>query len=137
MYRPPDLHAFLSHCDFVVLATPLTEETRGLIGGAEFAAMKAGARIINIARGAIVDELGDGGGAHRRAISGACLDVFVVEPFPQDSPLWTLPNVIVTPHIAGMRGDYAEQFTDILVDNLERYLRQQALRNAVDFDSGY
>ena len=73
----------------------------------------------------------------RGAIAGACLDVFAAEPLPQDSPLWTLPNVIVTPHIAGMRADYAERFTDILVENLERYSRKQSLRNVVDFDSGY
>jgi phosphoglycerate dehydrogenase-like enzyme len=99
--------------------------------------MKGGARIINVARGAIVDEPAMVDALARRAIAGACLDVFAVEPLPQDSPLWTLPNVIVTPHIAGMRADYAERFTDILVENLERYSRQESLQNVVDFDSGY
>jgi phosphoglycerate dehydrogenase-like enzyme len=137
VYGPHELHAFLSHCDFVVLATPLTDETRGMIGAAEFAAMKSSARIVNVARGAVVHEPAMVDALARQAIAGACLDVFAVEPLPQHSPLWTLPNVIVTPHIAGMRADYAERFTDLLIDNFQRYARQQPLRNDFDFDRGY
>jgi phosphoglycerate dehydrogenase-like enzyme len=137
MYRPQEIHRFLPRCDFVVLAVPVTDDTRGLIGAAEFEAMKSSAFIINVARGAVIDEPAMVEALARRTVAGACLDVFAVEPLPQDSPLWTLANVIVTPHIAGMRADYGERFTDILVENLGLYSRREKLRNVVDFTSGY
>ena len=99
--------------------------------------MKPTAFIINVARGAVIDEPAMVEALMRRTIAGACLDVFAVEPLPQDSPLWTMRNVIVTPHIAGMRADYGERFTDILVENLSLYSRRETLRNVVDFTSGY
>jgi len=137
IYPPQEIHRFLARCDFVVLAVPVTDDTRGLIGATEFAAMKPTAFIINVARGAVIDEPAMVEALMRRTIAGACLDVFAVEPLPQDSPLWTMRNVIVTPHIAGMRADYGERFTDILVENLSLYSRHEMLRNVVDFTSGY
>lgn len=137
MYLPEDIHRFLPRCDIVVLAVPITDATRAMIGRAEFAAMKTTAFIINISRGAVIDEPAMVEALTRRAIAGACLDVFAVEPLPQDSPLWTLPNVIVTPHIAGMSADYAGRFTEILVENLGLFARHERLRNVVDFGRGY
>ena len=137
VYTPEALHRFLPRCDVVVLAVPDTAETQAMIGGAEFAAMKAGAFIINVGRGSAIDEPALVEALARRTIAGACLDVFAVEPLPRESPLWTLPNVIITPHIAGMRADYVARFTDIVVDNLGRFSRGEPLRNLVDFARGY
>ena len=137
MYGPDALGRFLPRCDFVVLALPDTADTRALIGAAEFAAMKPGAFMINVGRGTAIDEPALIDALTRRTIAGACLDVFEVEPLPRESPLWTMPNVIVTPHIAGMRTDYIARLTDILADNLDRYARGERLRNVVDFTRGY
>jgi phosphoglycerate dehydrogenase-like enzyme len=137
IYPPQEIHRFLACCDFVVLAVPVTDGTRGMIGAPEFAAMKPTAFIINVARGAVIDEPAMVEALMRRTIAGACLDVFAVEPLPQDSPLWAMRNVMVTPHIAGMRADYGERFMDILVENLSLYSRRETLRNVVDFSAGY
>jgi phosphoglycerate dehydrogenase-like enzyme len=137
MFGPDGLHALLAQADWVAITAALTPETQGLFGAAELAAMKPGAYLINIGRGAIVDEqaliaaLRDGG------IGGAGLDVFEHEPLPDDSPLWTLKNVIVTPHFAGATPHYAERVTDIFVDNLARYRRGEPLRNVVDKARAY
>ena len=137
VYRPDALHEFLPRCDVVVLAVPDTAETQAMIGAAELAAMKPAAFIINVGRGSAIDEPALVDSLVRRTIAGACLDVFAVEPLPAESPLWTLPNVILTPHISGMRADYIARFTDILVDNLGRFSRGEPLRNLVDFARGY
>ena len=137
MYGPDALHAFLERCDFVVLAVPLTDATQQMIGAAEFSAMKPGAFIINVARGDVVDEPALVAALATGRIAGACLDVFSVEPLPADSPLWAMPNVIITPHIAGMREDYDECLLDICVDNLQRFASGEPLRNVVDLARGY
>ena len=137
MYTQEALHDLLPHCDFVALALPATGDTRAMIGRRELDAMKPGAYIINVGRGAAIDEAALVDALSRRTIAGACLDVFAVEPLPEASPLWTMPNVIVTPHISGMRSDYVERFTDIMIDNLQRFDRGETLRNVVDFERGY
>lgn len=137
---PGDLDVLLAESDYVVLAMPLTEETRGLIGARELRTMGArGDRsyLINIARGEVVDEpalieaLRDG------VIAGAALDVFYREPLPADSPLWELDNVILTPHISGGNENYNEVATSIFCDNLRRYLAGEELHNIIDPDRGY
>ena len=131
------LREMLAQCDYVVLAVPLTPQTRGMIGEAELRAMKPTAYLVNIARGEVCDEaaliraLTDG------QIGGAGLDVFVQEPLPQDSPLWKLPNVILTPHIAGFSPNYEQRAIDIFCQNLQRYIAGQPLLNLVDKTSGY
>jgi len=137
MFKPGELHAFLAECDIVVVTVPATESTRAMLGRAEFSAMKRTAFIINVARGSVVDEPALIEALRSGVIAGAGLDVFEVEPLPADSPLWTMPNVIVTPHIAGLRADYEEQFMDIFVDNLDRFSRSAPLRNVVDVHRGY
>ena len=137
LFRPEDLQAFLGACDFVVLAVPETDSTRAMIGPAELRAMKRSAFIVNVARGSIIDQAALVDALTNGVIAGACLDVFEVEPLPADSPLWTMPNVIVTPHIAGMREDYSERFMDIFIDNLGRFARSAPLRNLVDVNRGY
>lgn len=134
---PSDLHHLLAESDVVVLATPLTAETRGMIGERELMAMRPGSFLINIARGGVVDEpamISALAGGH---LGGAGLDVFATEPLPPDSPLWDMPNVIVTPHVAASSERYMSRVEDLVCDNLRRYLRGEPLRNVVDPDRGY
>jgi phosphoglycerate dehydrogenase-like enzyme len=135
VYRVRDLEKALAAADFVVLTVPLTEKTRGLIGAAELAAMKPSAWLINVARGAIVDEaaLLEALWAHR--LGGAVLDVFAEEPLPAGHPLWEFDNVVITPHISGPStpGEIAPIFND----NLRRYLAKRPLRFLVERTRGY
>lgn len=134
---PADLHALLAWADFVVLAVPLTEETRGLIGAAELRAMRSGAYLINVARGEVVDEAELVRCLRSGAIAGAALDVFDEEPLPPDSPLWGLSNALLTPHISGYTATYFDRMLALFEDNLGRFLAGQPLRNVVDKRLGY
>ncbi|MGX1350588.1 phosphoglycerate dehydrogenase-like enzyme [Bradyrhizobium elkanii] len=131
------LQDLLPLCDFVVLAVPATAETVGLIGAAEIAYMRRDAFLINIARGNVVVEAELIKALKASAIAGAMLDVFEREPLPQDSPLWDMPNVIVTPHASGTPTGYIERMFPILAENIERFLNGQALKNVVDLRRGY
>jgi phosphoglycerate dehydrogenase-like enzyme len=137
VFPPEALHACLSACDVVVLALPATAETGRLMGRAAIAAMKPGAFLINVARGSIVDEAALAEALTDGRLGGACLDVFDKEPLPAESPLWGLPNVIVSPHMSGMAADYEERLAEIFADNLDRYTRGEPLRNLVDLVRGY
>ena len=130
----PDL---LGQADYLVLALPSTPESRGLLGPNEFHAMRSHAFLVNIARGDIIDETALIAALHEGTIGGAGLDVFAHEPLPADSPLWGLPNVIISPHIAGPTDRYSQRFTDLLLDNVARYDSGQPLRNVVDPTRGY
>jgi phosphoglycerate dehydrogenase-like enzyme len=134
---PADLHALLAWADFVVLAVPLTAETRGLIGAAELAAMRSSAYLINVARGEVVDEAELVRCLRSGALAGAALDVFNEEPLPAGHPLWTLPNAVLTPHISGYTATYFERMLALFEDNLARFLAGQPLRNVVDKRLGY
>ncbi|MHB8683513.1 MAG: D-2-hydroxyacid dehydrogenase [Dehalococcoidia bacterium] len=134
---PSALHHLLAQSDYVVLAVPLTAETRGLIGEAELRTMKPQAVLVNIARGPIVDEPALVAALREQRIAGAALDVFEKEPLPPDSPLWDMDNVIVSPHISGGTEIYNERAVEIFADNLRRYLRGEPLRNVVDPARGY
>lgn len=131
------LERMLAESDYVVLAAPETRETRGIIGAAALERMKREAVLINVSRGALVNEeallraLRDG------ALRGAALDVFAAEPLPATSPLWRLPNVLVTPHVSGFTSRFWEREAALLLDNLRRYLKGQPLRNVVDLAAGY
>jgi phosphoglycerate dehydrogenase-like enzyme len=127
-----DLAQALAQADVVALTCPLTRETEGLIGAAAMTALKPGALMINVARGKVIDEaaliaaLADG------RVRAAALDCFWDEPLPAESPFWTLPNVLITPHTAGETERYENTVVDILVDNVERLLRgETALRNQI------
>jgi phosphoglycerate dehydrogenase-like enzyme len=134
---PDRLHAVLGRSDFVVLVVPQTDATRGMIGETALRAMKPTAYLVNIARGSVVDEAALVHALRKQWIAGAALDVVEEEPLPQDSPLWSLPNVIVTPHVAGEPADYARRVAEVFVDNLLRVRRGEPFRNVVDFDRGY
>lgn len=128
---PDRLHELLGSSDVVVIACPLTAETRGLIDAAAIAAMPAGSYLINVARGpvvvtaALVDALRSG------HLSGAALDAFDVEPLPQDDPLWDTPNLTITPHISYKSGRNVERVLDEFEANLGRFLAGQELENTM------
>ncbi len=123
------LHELLPQIDDLVLTAPLTDETRGLIGAAELAMLPKGAHVVNVGRGELVDEDALVAALQTGHIGGAALDVFVVEPLPAESPLWDLPNVIVTPHSAGTTELSAQRAADIFSDNLRRATSGLPLRN--------
>ncbi len=129
---PGRLSRLLKQSDFVVLACPLTKETEGLIGEQELRAMKPTATLINVARGRVIDEAALIVALEQRSIAGACLDVFTVEPLPETSPLWDLPNVIVTPHNSGPSPLNMGRAMTIFLDNLERFANGRKLRNLVE-----
>jgi phosphoglycerate dehydrogenase-like enzyme len=131
------LDDLLKESDFVVLAVPFTPETQRMIGERELRLMKTTAYLINIARGGIIDEPALIKALGEHWIAGAGLDVFSTEPLPADSPLWKMPEVIFSPHIAGVRPDYALAATELFVDNLKRYLKGTRLKNVVNKKRGY
>jgi D-2-hydroxyacid dehydrogenase (NADP+) len=137
LLSPSDLPYLLSQADYVVIAVPLTAESRGLIGERELRTMKPTARIINISRGAVIDEAALVRALKEGWIAGAALDVFQEEPVPPDSELWGMDNVILTPHISGGTPVYMERAVALFCDNLRRYLAGEPLRNAVDLKRGY
>jgi phosphoglycerate dehydrogenase-like enzyme len=137
MTGPERLLDLLPHADFVVLTVPYTRETIGLIGEAELRAMRPSAYVINIGRGATIDEPALVRALQEGWIAGAGLDVFAVEPLPEDSPLWDMENVIVTCHYAGKTPHYDTRAFAIFLDNLRRYQQGEPLRNLVDKELGY
>ncbi|WP_418116729.1 D-2-hydroxyacid dehydrogenase [Variovorax sp. 350MFTsu5.1] len=125
------LHTVLPRADWLLLACPLSERTRGLVGAAALARMPAGARLVNVSRGEVVDEPALIDALRGGALSGAYLDVFAHEPLSADSPLWDLPNVIVTPHTAGHSDGNEARVAGIFLDNLQRWMRGEPLLNRV------
>ncbi|RYE94081.1 MAG: D-2-hydroxyacid dehydrogenase [Myxococcales bacterium] len=134
---PDGLDELLAASDHVCLIVPLTPDTRGLIDAGRLAKMKPTAYLYNVARGAVVDQdaliaaLGSG------QLAGAGLDVFVDEPLPPDNPLWSLPSVLLTPHIAGSTPRYYERAAGLLVANLARWRAGEPLARRYDPDRGY
>jgi phosphoglycerate dehydrogenase-like enzyme len=137
VWGPERLHELLGWADFVVLSVPLTAETRGLIGAAELRAMRSDAFLINIARGEVVDEEALARCLRAGGLAGAALDVFTEEPLPAGHPFWSLPNLVITPHISGYTPTYFDRMLEIFADNLERYLDGRPLVNVVDKTLGY
>ncbi|MBI2877963.1 MAG: D-2-hydroxyacid dehydrogenase [Candidatus Tectomicrobia bacterium] len=134
---PEGLPELLRESDFVVIATPLTPATRGLIGEAELRMMKPTAFLFNIGRGPIIQEAILVQALKEGWIAGAGLDVFEVEPLPAESELYRLPNVLVTPHYSGIGSGYWERGTDLFCANLGRFLRGERLTNLVNKEAGY
>jgi len=119
------------------VATPLTPETRGMIGVAQLQLMRVSAWFINIARGPIVDEEALIQALHEGWIAGAALDVFAQEPLPATSPLWQMSNVILTPHNSWNTPHLEEREATLFIANLQRYLRGEPLQNVIDKTRGY
>ena len=132
-----ELDDVLPSAEVLVLATPLTEETQGLISGARIASLPPGAIVVNVARGQVVDETALTEALTSGHLGGAALDVFEVEPLPEASPLWDLPNVIVSPHSASTLVSENAALVDLFVDNLRRFLDGRPLRNTYDATRGY
>jgi len=132
-----ELPRLLAESDYVVLSMPLTPETRGMIGETELRMMKPTASLINIARGPVVVEEALIRALREGWIAAAALDVFDKEPLPDDSPLWDMENVILSPHISGGTEIYNVRAVEIFAENLRRYLDGQPLRNIVDPARGY
>ena len=125
------LEKLLGESDYVVLALPLTNASRGLINARTLAMMKPSARLINIARGGVVDEPDLIDALRHGKIAGAGLDVFCQEPLPSDSPLWTMPNVLITPHTSAREPDRDERAVALISENIRRYRMGQTLLNEV------
>ncbi|WGW11660.1 D-2-hydroxyacid dehydrogenase [Saxibacter everestensis] len=123
--------------DYLIVAAPLTPETRGLVNARVIAALPPNARLINVARGPIVDETALIEALRSGAISGAALDVCNEEPLPAGHPLWNCPNTIISPHMAGDFHGWRAALLDVFLTNLERFRMGQPLLNVVDKKSGY
>ena len=134
---PDALPHLLAASDYVVVAAPLTSETRGLIGAPQFHQMKPTAWLINVARGKLVRETDLIDALQRGIIAGAALDVAEHEPLSEASPLWGLTNVILTPHVGGFREDYWDAATALFASNLQKYLAGEQPANIVDKRAGY
>jgi phosphoglycerate dehydrogenase-like enzyme len=137
-YVTPDrLHDLLADSDVVVIAAPLTPETRRLLDEAALRAMRPTATLVNVARGPIVDEAALVRALREGWIGGAVLDVFAAEPLPPGHPLWQLPNVLVTPHVSAFAPGYDARMTELFAENLRRYLADEPLLNLVEPRAGY
>lgn len=137
VYSPAGIDEMFRQSDFVVLAAPLVNATEYLINAERLAAMKPAAYLINVGRGAQVDEAALADALRNHRIAGAALDVFECEPLPADSPLWNLENLLVTPHTAGLTDQLWHRHYELFSDNLRRYLTKQPLRFVVDKHKGY
>lgn len=131
------LHEALPEADFVVVAAPETAETRHLIGAAELAKMKRGARLINVGRGSLLDEEALIGALQSGALGGAAMDVAQTEPLPADSPLWKAPNLFITPHTSAVSERLWHRHAALLLELLERWFDGRELFNRVDLSRGY
>lgn len=137
IHSSKDLALVVGDFDYIVLAAPLTDDTRGLVDAAVLAAMKPTAHLINVGRGELVrtDSLVDA--LRSGSIAGAALDVVHPEPLPAEHPLWSMDNVILTPHMSGDTEDYLDDLGKLFVENLWRFSRGEPLRNVVDKRLGF
>ncbi len=127
----------LAESDYVVVILPLTPETRGSLDATLLSKMKSEAVLINMARGEIVDEAALAAMLREERLRGAAVDVFAEEPLPETSPLWEVPNLIVTPHVAGFSRDYLPVSFEIFAENVRRFEAGEPLRNEIDPARGY
>lgn len=136
--RPADaLHDVLSQVDIVILCVPLNSQTHHMIDAAAFSKMKPGAILINVARGPVVDEAALIAALVSGRVAAAGVDVTEVEPLPGASPLWDMPNVIITPHVGAQSATRVDDSTNLFCENLEHYLSGERLRNVVDKELGF
>jgi phosphoglycerate dehydrogenase-like enzyme len=134
---PDQVNDLFRRADYVVLAAPITEMTRSIANAERLALMKPTACLINVGRGPLVDEPALAEALREKKIGGAALDVFPREPLPADSPLWDLPNLLITPHTAALTDKLWERHYELFSENLRRYLANQPLLAVVDKRKGY
>jgi phosphoglycerate dehydrogenase-like enzyme len=137
MLPPGSLDSLLEQSDVLVIAAPLTRETLNMIGAQQLARMKRGSILINVGRAKIVDHVALADALRSGQLGGASLDVFHREPLAADDPLWTLPNVLLTPHTSGFRHGHWNDVVDLFSDNLQRFLRGEPVRFRVEPALGY
>ncbi|NIS79922.1 MAG: D-2-hydroxyacid dehydrogenase [Anaerolineales bacterium] len=137
LYPPQALRSMVPLCDFLVVTVPLTSETRGMVSSAIFEAMKTTAHLVDISRGGVVDHGALVEALATEKLAGAALDVYPAEPLPETSPLWELPNVILSPHVAGASEHYYERAAALFAENLHRYLSERPLLNLYHPEKGY
>jgi phosphoglycerate dehydrogenase-like enzyme len=137
IYPPQATHSVLRESDFVVVGLPLTSQTRNVISTTEFEVMKPTAYLVAVGRGGQVDEDALLIALREKKIAGAVLDVYITEPLPPESPLWSAPNLVITPHIAGDTRHYTDLVVELFKENLRRYLEGQELLNVFDSEKGY
>jgi phosphoglycerate dehydrogenase-like enzyme len=136
-YGPGQLKELMAASDYILVVTPLTAETRGMIGEAEIAAMKPSAVIINIGRGPVIVEAALVRALEAGRIRGAALDVFDNEPLPSEHPFWRMPNVLLSPHTADRVEGFLDPAFESFVENLDRFRKGEPLANVVDKHAGY
>jgi phosphoglycerate dehydrogenase-like enzyme len=132
-----ELAELLKISDYVSIHSPLTPETKGMFNADAFAQMKKGSYVVNTARGPIIDEAALIDALRAEKIGGAALDTFNKEPLPPDSPLWTLPNVMITPHTSNSSPKVRERTLALFVENVRRYKAGEPLLNRVNVEAGY
>lgn len=137
IYPGEALRSMAADCDYLIVTLPATPQTQHIINEELLKVMKDTAVLINVGRGAVVDEEALVKALKKKQIRGAALDVFEEEPLPFDSPLWRMNNVIISPHVSGNLSAYAERAVDLFIANLERYLERKPLYNALDREAGY
>jgi phosphoglycerate dehydrogenase-like enzyme len=136
-YARADLHTMLGEADVVAVAAPLTDETEGMLGPAEFEALKSGAIYLNVSRGSIAQEQALLEALRSGRVAAAGLDVFAVEPLPTDHPFWTMPNVIVSPHYSGETVNQSSLPAERFARNLWNWIGQRELEGVVQLERGY
>lgn len=136
-YKPERLEALLGECDYVVVSAPLTEETRHMMGEAQFAAMKKSAVVINVGRGPVIDQAALVRALEQGRIRGAGLDVFEHEPLPAANPLWRMENVLVSPHTADHTKDWVDDAMRFFLCQYEHFRKGEPLENVVNKKLGY
>jgi len=137
VYGPKEIDQILPQADYVLLCTPVTPATTGIINDARLGKMKPDAYLINVARGPLIDEPALLQALQERRIAGAALDVFNEEPLPSESPFWSLDNVLITPHTAAVTERLWERHYKLIVENMNRFLAGRPLLNQVDKTQGY
>jgi phosphoglycerate dehydrogenase-like enzyme len=137
LYPAQALKSMLRECDFVVVTVPLTKDTQGFIADEQLSAMKPTAFLIDVSRGGVINHSDLISALEEGQIAGAALDVYPEEPLMEDNPIWKLPNVILTPHIAGVSQEYNSRAVALFVENLNRYLVKEKPLNLIDLQQGY
>ncbi|HEY2498553.1 MAG TPA: D-2-hydroxyacid dehydrogenase [Candidatus Angelobacter sp.] len=137
VFGPKQIDEVLPQSDYVLLCTPVTPATTGIMNAARLSKMKPDAYLINVARGPLIDEAALLDTLQHRRIAGAALDVFNEEPLPANSPFWALDNVLITPHTAAVTDRLWERHYRLIVENMKRFLAGKELLNAVDKSRGY
>jgi phosphoglycerate dehydrogenase-like enzyme len=137
IYPAEATRSMVAQCDYIVLTLPLTPKTHHLFDENMFKEMKPGCFLINVGRGGLINEKDLVKALKRGWLAGAGLDVFETEPLPENSPLWAMENVMITPHVSGFTPFYDERVTDLFAENLRRYLAGEPLMNVVSREAGY